>query len=132
MIKLSQRRVVLSHRNLRLGIIKLFQVHSNELLCQQIDLVVHRLCLQLHVVQLKQNLLVSFMAFYKNLTNQHLEVPIDINSLQVLRLFGPHGARVRDPRVGAIHHLSVWNEVPKNPYVSLGQVNFCPCCMINR
>ena len=59
------------------------------------------------------------MALYKNLTHQHIKVPIDVNNIQVLRLPSLHGGRVRDPKVDVVHDLYDWNEMLKNPYVYL-------------
>jgi hypothetical protein len=47
------------------------------------------------------------MAFYKNLTHQHLEMSIDVGSLQILIFPGMFGSRVKDLRVDVVHHLNI-------------------------
>jgi hypothetical protein len=111
--------------NLGLSIVQIGQVHANHLVCNQVQLVVDQLDLELHIVELQENFLASFMVVQQNPTHQSFQMPVNIHSFQVLRGPPSEGASIRNPRVGGLPHLVIRDEPPQDMNICLDQVHLC-------
>jgi hypothetical protein len=98
--------------DLGLNEVEVGHINAGQFVRNQIQLVVDQLDLELHVIELEEDLLAGFMVVEKNSAHQCFQVPVYFHRFQVLR--GPPTDKnsVGNPRSGRFLHLIIRGELP--------------------